>query len=80
MGSGERTAGFRPISMTRHAHSRFFSVSKTSGSIRREMDRHCITVCTMKLVNYPFYQVGCRTDAFLQLTSPLFPLSPHTCT
>ncbi|MQM01995.1 hypothetical protein Taro_034757 [Colocasia esculenta] len=31
---------------------------------RREMDRHCITVCTMKLVNCPFYQVGCRTDAF----------------
>ncbi|MQL94591.1 hypothetical protein Taro_027252 [Colocasia esculenta] len=48
--------------------------------IRREMDRHCITVCTMKLVNCPFYQVGCRTDAFPQLTSPSFPLSPHTCT
>ncbi|MQM12094.1 hypothetical protein Taro_045006 [Colocasia esculenta] len=33
--------------------------------IRREMDRHCITVCTMKLVNCPFYQVGCRTDRCL---------------
>ncbi|MQM08848.1 hypothetical protein Taro_041703 [Colocasia esculenta] len=38
--------------------------------IRREMDRHCIPVCTMKLVNCPFYQVGCRTDVFPQLTSP----------
>ncbi|CAA7398506.1 unnamed protein product [Spirodela intermedia] len=33
---------------------------------RREMDRHCITVCPMKLVNCPFYQVGCRTEAFPQ--------------
>lgn len=29
--------------------------------MRREMDRHCITVCPMKLVNCPFYAVGCRT-------------------
>ncbi|KDP21911.1 hypothetical protein JCGZ_03049 [Jatropha curcas] len=27
--------------------------------MRREMDRHCITVCPMKLVNCPFYAVGC---------------------
>lgn len=27
--------------------------------LRREMDRHCITVCRMKMVNCPFYQVGC---------------------
>ncbi|XP_077220717.1 TRAF-like superfamily protein [Tasmannia lanceolata] len=29
--------------------------------VRREMDRHCITVCPMKLVNCPFYQVGCHS-------------------
>ncbi|KAK8546238.1 hypothetical protein V6N13_067463 [Hibiscus sabdariffa] len=29
--------------------------------IRREMDRHCITVCPMKLVNCPFFSVGCKT-------------------
>ncbi|KAK8970034.1 hypothetical protein KSP40_PGU017631 [Platanthera guangdongensis] len=28
--------------------------------MRREMDRHCVTVCRMKLMNCPFYQVGCR--------------------
>nr|DAD29257.1 TPA_asm: hypothetical protein HUJ06_030725 [Nelumbo nucifera] len=28
---------------------------------RREMDRHCITVCPMKLVNCPFYIVGCQS-------------------
>ncbi|GAA0169874.1 scaffold/adaptor protein [Lithospermum erythrorhizon] len=28
--------------------------------IRREMDKHCITVCTMKLVNCPLYQFGCH--------------------
>ncbi|XP_043721800.1 uncharacterized protein LOC122669176 [Telopea speciosissima] len=34
---------------------------KCSESIaRREMDRHCITVCPMKLVNCPFYLVGCQ--------------------
>ncbi|CAH9108108.1 unnamed protein product [Cuscuta europaea] len=27
--------------------------------MRRDMDRHCITVCSMKLVNCPFYPVGC---------------------
>ncbi|XP_059463081.1 uncharacterized protein LOC132191953 [Corylus avellana] len=33
-----------------------------SGSImRREMDRHCITVCPMKLVNCPFYALGCQS-------------------
>ncbi|KAF5473401.1 hypothetical protein F2P56_010013 [Juglans regia] len=29
--------------------------------IRHEMDRHCITVCPMKLVNCPFYAVGCQS-------------------
>ncbi|CAL9122492.1 unnamed protein product [Musa textilis] len=29
--------------------------------MRGEMDRHCITVCPMKLVNCPFYQVGCES-------------------
>ncbi|XP_078445272.1 TRAF-like superfamily protein [Wolffia australiana] len=33
---------------------------------RREMDRHCITICSMKLVNCPFYQVGCSVEAFPQ--------------
>lgn len=28
--------------------------------MRREMDRHCITVCPMKLVNCSFYPVGCQ--------------------
>jgi hypothetical protein len=28
---------------------------------RRDMDRHCITICSMKLVNCPFYQVNCRS-------------------
>ncbi|KAG8646909.1 hypothetical protein MANES_09G040600v8 [Manihot esculenta] len=35
---------------------------KCSDSImRREMDRHCITICPMKLVNCPFYSVGCQS-------------------
>ncbi|GMI71139.1 hypothetical protein like AT3G11950 [Hibiscus trionum] len=35
---------------------------KCSASLmRREMDRHCITVCPMKLVNCPFYSVGCKS-------------------
>ncbi|XP_059646449.1 uncharacterized protein LOC132293127 [Cornus florida] len=35
---------------------------KCSDSImRRGMDRHCITICPMKLVNCPFYQVGCQS-------------------
>ncbi|WOL00400.1 hypothetical protein Cni_G09113 [Canna indica] len=29
--------------------------------LRTEMDRHCITVCPMKLTNCPFYQIGCQT-------------------
>ncbi|KAJ1423309.1 Zinc finger, TRAF-type [Sesbania bispinosa] len=33
----------------------------TDSIIRREMDRHCITVCPMKLVNCPFYAVGCQS-------------------
>ncbi|KAL6986946.1 homogentisate solanesyltransferase [Sarracenia purpurea var. burkii] len=28
--------------------------------MRCKMDKHCITVCPMKLVNCPFYQVGCQ--------------------
>ncbi|CAD5182588.1 unnamed protein product [Musa acuminata subsp. malaccensis] len=35
--------------------------------MRREMDRHCITVCPMKLMNCPFYQIGCQS-AFPQCT------------
>ncbi|PON82417.1 TRAF-like [Trema orientale] len=35
---------------------------KCSESImRREMDRHCITVCPMRLVSCPFYSVGCQS-------------------
>lgn len=30
--------------------------------MRREMDRHCITICPMKLVNCPFHAVGCISD------------------
>ncbi|TKY53221.1 TNF receptor-associated factor family protein [Spatholobus suberectus] len=33
----------------------------TDSIMRREMDKHCITVCPMKLVNCPFYAVGCRS-------------------
>jgi len=29
--------------------------------MRCEMDKHCATVCPMKLINCPFYQVGCET-------------------
>lgn len=29
--------------------------------MRCEMDRHCATVCPMKLINCPFYHVGCET-------------------
>ncbi|PRQ56037.1 putative homogentisate solanesyltransferase [Rosa chinensis] len=29
--------------------------------MRREMDRHCITICPMKLVSCPFYAVGCQS-------------------
>lgn len=29
--------------------------------MRRDMDRHCITVCQMKLANCPFYAVGCQS-------------------
>ncbi|CAL5352070.1 unnamed protein product [Camellia sinensis] len=36
---------------------------KCSASImRREMDKHCITICPMKLMNCPFYQVGCQSS------------------
>lgn len=28
--------------------------------IRQEMDKHCITTCPMKLVNCPFYSIGCQ--------------------
>ncbi|PIA39250.1 hypothetical protein AQUCO_02700439v1 [Aquilegia coerulea] len=36
---------------------------KCSESItRREMDRHCITLCPMKIVNCPFYHVGCQSS------------------
>lgn len=39
--------------------------------VRREMDRHCITVCPMRLVNCPFYQIGCHS------TLPLCTLGNH---
>nr|XP_010940059.1 uncharacterized protein LOC105058735 [Elaeis guineensis] len=29
--------------------------------VRREMDRHCITVCPMRMVNCPFFPVGCQS-------------------
>ncbi|KAI3715328.1 hypothetical protein L6452_22307 [Arctium lappa] len=29
--------------------------------MRREMDRHCVTICPMKLVNCAFYTVGCQS-------------------
>lgn len=29
--------------------------------MRRDMDRHCITVCQMKVANCPFYAVGCQS-------------------
>ncbi|KAL8456245.1 hypothetical protein ACS0TY_034456 [Phlomoides rotata] len=29
--------------------------------MRRDMDRHCITTCPMKLVKCPFYSVGCQS-------------------
>ncbi|XP_062219578.1 uncharacterized protein LOC133919251 [Phragmites australis] len=35
--------------------------------MRCEMDKHCATVCPMKLTNCPFYHVGCET-AFPQGT------------
>ncbi|XP_071742063.1 uncharacterized protein [Rutidosis leptorrhynchoides] len=30
--------------------------------LRREMDRHCVTICPMKLVNCAFYTVGCKSS------------------
>ncbi|KAJ0701306.1 putative homogentisate solanesyltransferase [Helianthus annuus] len=30
--------------------------------MRREMDRHCVTVCPMKLVHCAFYTVGCQSS------------------
>ncbi|XP_076888549.1 uncharacterized protein LOC143539002 [Bidens hawaiensis] len=30
--------------------------------MRREMDRHCVTICPMKLVNCAFYTVGCNSS------------------
>ncbi|WVZ74689.1 hypothetical protein U9M48_022844 [Paspalum notatum var. saurae] len=29
--------------------------------MRREMGKHCATVCPMKIINCPFYHVGCET-------------------
>ncbi|KAG9445487.1 hypothetical protein H6P81_016827 [Aristolochia fimbriata] len=29
--------------------------------MRCEMDKHCITVCPMRLINCPFHQVGCQS-------------------
>ncbi|KAM7501451.1 hypothetical protein LguiB_000355 [Lonicera macranthoides] len=33
----------------------------SGGVMRREMDRHCVTVCPMKLVSCPFYQLNCQS-------------------
>ncbi|WVY95998.1 hypothetical protein V8G54_028149 [Vigna mungo] len=33
----------------------------TANILRRDMDRHCITVCPLKLVDCPFSAVGCRS-------------------
>ncbi|KAK7355073.1 hypothetical protein VNO80_14318 [Phaseolus coccineus] len=33
----------------------------TANIFRREMDRHCLTVCPLKLVNCPFSAIGCRS-------------------
>ncbi|ESW17720.1 hypothetical protein PHAVU_007G262800 [Phaseolus vulgaris] len=33
----------------------------TANILRREMDRHCLTVCPLKLVNCPFSAIGCRS-------------------
>ncbi|KAI7757386.1 hypothetical protein M8C21_001915 [Ambrosia artemisiifolia] len=30
--------------------------------MRREMDRHCVTICPMKLVHCAFYTVGCNSS------------------
>ncbi|XP_076946381.1 uncharacterized protein LOC143617843 [Bidens hawaiensis] len=30
--------------------------------MRREMDRHCVTICPMKLMNCAFYTVGCNSS------------------
>lgn len=29
--------------------------------VRRQMDRHCVTACPMKLANCPFYLLGCES-------------------
>ncbi|KAB5519569.1 hypothetical protein DKX38_023888 [Salix brachista] len=39
--------------------------------MRREMDRHCITVCRMKSVSCPLYAVGCQS------TMPHFRIQQH---
>ncbi|KAI3971233.1 hypothetical protein MKX01_022000 [Papaver californicum] len=39
--------------------------------MRHEMDRHCITVCPMKVVNCKFYSVGC------QATVPVCKIDVH---
>lgn len=59
-------ASFCALHMEKHDSICPFKVlpceQKCSESIvRREMDRHCITVCPMKLINCPFYPVGCQS-------------------
>ncbi|RDX61702.1 TNF receptor-associated factor 5, partial [Mucuna pruriens] len=39
----------------------------TERIMRLEMDRHCITVCPMKLVNCPFHAVGCKSAVALNV-------------
>lgn len=42
---------------------------------RGDMDKHCVTMCPMKLVNCPFQQVGCIT-AMPQVDISSLDLSP----
>ncbi|KAF9596974.1 hypothetical protein IFM89_014688 [Coptis chinensis] len=60
-------ASFSSVHMEKHDSLCPFKIlpceQKCSESItRREMDRHCITVCPMRLVNCPFYHVGCQSS------------------
>ncbi|KAL5732098.1 homogentisate solanesyltransferase [Ranunculus cassubicifolius] len=60
-------ASFCAMHMENHdstcPHKILLCEQKCSENItRRDMDRHCITVCPMKLVNCPFYHVGCHSS------------------
>ncbi|XP_043708426.1 uncharacterized protein LOC122657702 [Telopea speciosissima] len=60
------SARFCAVDMEKHDSLCHFKVlpceQKCSENILRlEMDRHCITVCPMKLTNCPFHLVGCQS-------------------